>query len=173
MTNEQKLAENKIKLGQNAKDLAGVQAETSKLKAEMAEIEAKLEEAKKPVLRHGDYGFGSNWDKQNIDAFIYTKQTTDNKTFYASGMGQVDTISSKHPVIGNLFDDLKAMQTEVTECEVSCERFGGDKITATICGDKVIIDHVAGDETWISLEDFDKYVFELRQMQATLKRQQN
>lgn len=135
------------------------------------ELKATLAEEQKLKLRHGDYGFGTNWDCNDADAFVFTHQTSEEKSFYASGMGQINTDPDKHPVLGNIFDDLKAMQEDVTEFEIE-GYYDGEVVKFKLTTDGRVLVRFKNNTLYIHKEQLGGHALKLRQMQATLKRRQ-
>ncbi len=118
----------------------------------------------KPELRHGDYGIGSNWQDKDIDAFVYTRQGKVEKAFYSNGMGQINVTHAKHPILGNIFDDLKAIAEPLTEFEVGSECF---KFNAVLSKNGRF--NMSTQGCWMNSVTFDEIVLNLRRLQFTLR----
>ena len=133
----EKIAEAQVKRNAIFADIESLRADETAADEELATLKSELAEAKKPELRHGDYGLGTNWGADSIDAFVYTDQSrTDKleqeKAYYANRMGQINVDHAKHSVLGNIFDDLKAVTEPLTGFEVECLSHMGDKISVSI-----------------------------------------
>ena len=114
MTDEEKKAELQAKIEQNAVEAESIKDNGNELQGEMERLEKKIAEEKKPKLRTCDYGFdldGNGFIKLR-DAFFYTAHGGRSCLSEREGFG-VKTI------LGNLGDDLKAMQEDVEEGEWS------------------------------------------------------
>jgi hypothetical protein len=143
--------------------------------------EAELEDAKKPVLKVGDiWGDGSpvmllnEWNihhRNNEKGRIVDCQCDLMPNFS-------ETYYKGQPIIGNLkdiFDDLKAMQENVTEFEMDCLSHAGDRVSMSIVDSesrpvfelKYYKKGVYAGNCFVKITDF---ILKLRQMQATLKR---
>lgn len=95
----------------------------------VAKLELDLAEAEKPELRHGDYGIC----KSNEHMCLYVKRKNQMELFgerYGSGYPQ-DTPLSDHKILGNIFDDLKALSEELKEFEVENGLYETIKVTLT------------------------------------------
>jgi hypothetical protein len=173
MTPEQELKA-KLEVAQSKRraifdDIESLRRNEEKADKEIAEILADIEAAKKPKLRHGDYGFGGNWESSTNENFIYTEQTDGGKAFYESGMGQINVIHSKHSVFGNIFDDLKASQEDVTEFKV--KDIDGDTLTVrNPQEDKCKCFLLSRIGIRLDSDGLDELILKLRQMQAEIKR---
>ena len=167
-----KIAENQARQKQNEIEQESNRANSNILSHQLEELKKELAESKKPKLRHGDYGYGSNWREDAIDAFVYTIQSGQGKAFYASGMGQIDTNQSKHPVLGNIFDDLTAMQEEVTEFETNCclENKHELSVTTSSTTNRTVFTTTNGIDIYVELEDMPSLIRNLQCVMATLKR---
>jgi hypothetical protein len=98
-------------------------------------LQAVIDAEKKPRLRHGDYGIGSNWGKDSFEPFFYAEQSTMQKAFYSSGAGQVNCDHSKHKVIGNIFDDIAARSEELEVTYSIGDRFKKGSSKYILCSD--------------------------------------
>lgn len=161
----QALAEAKAKVMANQADLNAVQANKDKLKAEVVELGKKIAEAKKPELRDGDYG-----PDENGQMSIALARGGGEFFYYQRG------VNSNHPgykpvtVLGNIFDDLKALQEDVTEFEtVDGSRQNEIEVDFTEKHLR-IVDKDAGGHLAITIENLPDFILKLRQIQATLKR---
>jgi len=149
----------------------------------IAELEQQIAEAKKPKLRHGDYGFGGNW-ATGPNAFIYTDQSRNaeeresEKAYYDNRMGQINVNHAKHPVLGNIFDDLAAMAEDVTlktpdlHINHADDNFGSQDIRVGVAKDETTYLCVDDENFHATEEELrDIHLFIGRRL-ATLKRQQ-
>ena len=173
---QQKLAENKIKREQNAKDLAGAHAETAKLKEEMAEIESQLAEAKKPKLRHGDYGTLSGGGLYFFnDSHNCNPPSERPFGIGQAGGGQVNADEYGPVILGNIFDDLKARQENVREFEIECDvdhevlkvNLSPEDYSSAVI---ISIDNV---DVRMEPDSFSEFALKVSQMEATIKREAN
>ncbi len=76
-------------------------------------LEAELAEAEKPELRHGDYG-----PKEGTEGRLVLKQYQKETLFSAGSASCARHCSSNQmpdAVLGNIFDDLKAIAEELTK----------------------------------------------------------
>ena len=135
---------------------------------EIAALEASIAEEAKPKLRHGDYGLRGH------DRFIYTSNSNkydiahyaDTDTYCSNFTKKEHDASYGGTVIlGNTFDDLTALQENVTEFKIRGDkgsidvRLIGDYIQLTDNYDKQVIN--------IDLIENPDAILGLRQMQAT------
>lgn len=133
--------------------------------ARLKVLKEQIKAEGKPVLRHGDYGVSGNCGE-----FILAMQKqSGNKFFYADTGGQVDALNhaAGHVVSGNVFDDLEALQEDVTEFEIKENR-----VEVSNAGIN-IEDTEDNDLVSIATGDMDEFILKLRQAQATLKRKQS
>jgi hypothetical protein len=140
----------------------------------LAELDKEIAEGKKVELRHGD-SFG---DGYNVIIAIYVSETDKWRLSYNDKSGHEmskEEILKRikgcgYSFICNIFDDLKDMHKDVEEFSVDGATFKIDKrcpvATVDIC--------CWPDQTTktFSLDEFDKVVLGLRQIQAKLKRQE-
>jgi hypothetical protein len=158
-------------------DIESLTANEKKADAEIEALKAKLAEEQKPKLRHGDYGY----DKDGDPCLYLCAQSKDR------GDGPMRRCSSAWlyeyeitgdnfkivTVIGNIFDDLKALQEDVTEFKVGNGEGIGDEadgyFNARFDGRHVWL-KVDDDGLYFEPEDISIIILNLRQMEATLKR---
>ena len=114
-------------------DIEAVRANKTKAVAKIKEIEAKLAAEQKPKLRHGDYGVFDDIK------FTVTEVTETRASFlwqtcheWSTSLRLTCYQIDKLVVLGNIFDDIKALQEDVTEFE-TVNRWGDRKIRAKIC----------------------------------------
>jgi hypothetical protein len=143
MTPEQEL---KAKLEANKADLKAVTANREKLEQELAELEAK-----KP--KHGDYGIDHEGDpvivlEKNESNDLMTACMVEGGGLQRQGVAEEKWLPNI--TYGNLVDDLKALQEDVTDGEF----YHPAGVLMVLKGDVVHF----GKENY------------LRQMQATIKR---
>jgi len=136
----------------------------SKFDEALGKINAQIAEAENPKLRHGDYGI----DETN-ERFVVAEQSTlvgSPKAFYADQGGQRradEHIPSKYR-LGNIFDDLKALQEEVTEFDLG-------KYTGYWSGVGCLVIKDAIEKIVIEPDSINEFIRKLSQMWATQKRQ--
>jgi len=133
-----------------------------KLVAELA----AMDEVK---LRYGDYGIDNNTSQ------LLVTMPTSNANFemsaydkYGSLCGGIcnnKSVTRDITWLGSIFDDLEAMAVDKTVFEIE-----GNKVNIR-SGYIQIIDTDDDDEIHIDSDDLDEFILNLRQMQATAKRQ--
>ncbi len=124
-----------------------------------------IAEPEEPKLRHGDYGLSLTDSHPRL--YVYDNGIRWANQSYVEGH---DCIPG-NPILGNIFDDLKAMQGDVEEFEVTSV----NSLKVAISIDKVGDVHLSDDEEdiWILGKDIPTLILNLRCMEATLKRKQN
>ena len=157
--------------------LEQVDKDIEALLANKAEIEAEIEAEKKPKLRHGDYG---EWYGPNKNSFILDLSEATNNEYYGlwrvedgdigTRIGHSEANFSKSTILGNIFDDLRALQEDVTEFEIDA---GANQFAtkASFFPNHVNIADEGG-EVAINYRNLSTFILKLRQMEATLKRRQ-
>ena len=117
------LAETNAKIEQNAVDLASVQANRSELEADIETLKAKLAEEQKPKDKVGDYGLS----RMKRGGFFIAEDRKHGLLWNSSGSSDSTVISEVKETtcvpdnfihLGNIFDDIAALQEDVTEFEV-------------------------------------------------------
>ena len=146
MDNKQEIL-NKLEQAKKDRDL--VLAEANK---EVDRLAKELAEAEKPVkLRHGDYGF------VGTDGILVTDGRNDERQDY-NNFGIVGEYLEAKGVLGNIFDDLKAISKPLEEFEVYGRtiKFDGD-------GDLRI------PRMWIAPKNIHDFILNLRCLEAKNK----
>jgi hypothetical protein len=129
---EDRLIECKLQLKGIQDSLDAVKVEKAKALAEMAEIEKKIEEAKRPKLRHGDYGKLSGGNSYFFNDSHGCNRPSERPFGIGQGGGGQQNADKQNPVIfGNIFDDLKAISEPLEKFEI-----------ADVYGDKLIVSRV-------------------------------
>ena len=138
---------------------------------EIERLEAERAEAEKPVLRHGDYGYGKDnshrvtlhCDMKTVtagDGSVNNTNAVSNERYYPS------------PVLGNIFDDLKAMAEDLTEFEFA-ETDRAYQFTAVSNDYTVMLTDSGGHIINVDLKDIPAFILNLRKLQATQERAKN
>lgn len=176
-----KIAETKAMRIANQSDLEAVQANKDRLMLAESDLTTQLAEANKPKpkLKSGDIWIDGSYvmylkewnfhNRNNSHDRIIDKQCDIMPNFDA-------TYYTGQPIVGNLqdyFDDLKALQENVTEFEVTCSRDGTTKAIFDSIGEsensfRIIIRDKYGSDHRIRMNVDD--ILKLRQMEATMKR---
>lgn len=152
---------------------------------EIAKIDARLAEAE-PELRHGDYGHWSPGQGNEQFAFLYLADVPKSNALTADPSSEwVMCNSDKKTIIGNIFDDLAALQEDVEEVKFKSEIYNGSATaylghshnngdTSCRCDNKPHdMVHFRFDPVnsgWCSIEEFRTFILGLRQMVATQQR---
>jgi hypothetical protein len=164
-----KQAETEVALAANKKDLASVQANRAEYEAEMAELEKKIEESKKPQPRLGDYGMCY----RNRRWWVVLDAEDPKKVIVGVEREGVEIEEwnggfSEATCYGNIGDDLKAMQEDVTEFKVT---YPNDNayMRAWFDDDMDVRLDIACD--YLDAKRLSEFILKLRQMEATLRRQ--
>lgn len=160
------MKELEAKLAQAIKDR---DTQTDCMNIEIALIEEQIAEEAKPKLRHGDY-----WPI-NGSYQIVLKRDSDLELFGdRSGCGMRPGISNLELRTGNIFDDLKALQEDVTEFEIeeSKKHYSLKASLYTASDGGVQLVDSSGHEIGIDSAILSAFILKLRQMEATLKREQ-
>ena len=160
-----KIAEEQVRLKQNEVEQKSNESNADKIRERIAGLKAELAEAKKPRLtKDGDFSSRGKDDYFHImlDGVIHNCYGGENPSGYdpATDIFQ-----------GNIIDDLKAMQEDVTEdIEFKFkDKFG--QVGRILMGCNTV--HFRAFSGMIlEQEDLDTFILKLRQMQATLKRQE-
>jgi hypothetical protein len=145
------------------------QRDIEALEQNKADLQRQIEAEGKVELRHGDYGFHGDGDmwvvlmrKKGLEMFGSN-----------SGSGRDANIPAFDSYVkaGNIFDDLKAMQEDVTEFEIETG-INQNKIKVDSTGKHFrIVDKYTGGHLAIAAENLPDFILKLRQMQAYLKRE--
>ena len=174
MSTESKLKEAQVKLEQANTDCDAMELNRTNVSTEIAELKAKLAEEQKPKLRHGDYGLDCMGSRSVIAINQGGRLVKSMANGYTDCYNAVCIQNHRYPVLGNIFDDLKAIQEDVTEFEIEgC----GFKLRVTISGTDIAISVIEPGQgemktTYIPQQRQAELVLKLRQMGATVKRNQ-
>ena len=145
----------------DAKDLAikNIEAILAEANEDKERLKAKLAEEQKPKLRHGDYGCITRSGSARLACRTPLGRlglTGVNGTHCNNKWDEPDT----HLKLGNIFDDLAAMQTGITEY------FAGDlKVCISECGSLRI-----GGGIYVAPEELSGFVMAVRQIEMEIKR---
>ena len=187
MNKQDELEALKAKQEHAQKTIGGMQTGCIDRGFKIATLEQEIADAE-VKLRHGDYGYGGNWSC-GPDNFVYTDQSItplleSEKAYYADRGGQIHVNASKHHVLGNIFDDLKAIQGKnVTRFKVvgGSLNASGEVKAGHVCnsdGSSCYCNKKANDMVyinvngWLDIKALSGFILKLRQMQATLKRKE-
>jgi hypothetical protein len=141
------------------------------------ELEQLIAEEQKPKLRHGDYGYflsGARWLIIKRNEILEISGGCSASGMKASALPSYD----RDGYVGNIFDDLAAMQEDVTEFEVKSpsHQTTGYLVHGRQSGDGngFILEVTNYDGKYQSVRldspQMKKLALKLRQMEATLKR---
>lgn len=114
-----KLKQAEAKIEANDADIQSIVSNKLDNEAEVIRIKAEIAEAKKPKLRHGDYGPICN-SCEGRDGEMGIMVEDRNRGLRLMGVDCLSSVESRvsiSEVYGNQLDDLKAMQEDVTENE--------------------------------------------------------
>ena len=93
----------------------------------MADVEKELAEAEKPELRHGDW-----WIKEGVGINIFLKEHVGaRREFVATKDFVLTNIGSDYngePILGNIFDDLKALSEPLLSFQADVHTYSFDFI---------------------------------------------
>ena len=136
---------------------------------EVSRRDAEIAEESKPKLRHGDYGMVRGFQKLMIRSG--GKIESCGSSFMHGEGSMLDDPDAV--ILGNIFDDLKAMREDVDEFEIE----GRKNHVRSVKVDKGLnhINIFDPDEdglSQIAFEDLPDFILKLRQMEATLKRKE-
>ena len=145
-----------------------IDAADKEIESLLAEIEAE----KEPELRHGDYGISRIGFPGMVvrERHGGTLRTADSDYIFPNETVEENSFSPEL-LLGNVFDDLNAMQEDVTE-------FGFDETRRAYrfnvedgrhC---IWLKDGLGAEIHIDKKDIPTFILKLRQMEATLERRQ-
>ena len=164
----------KARVVANDEDINSLNCNRLDNKAEVDKIKAQIEAEKKPKLRHGDYGlYTCMGDKYRfyVDQ-CGTLRFVERQDGWCTNATQPLHESAKVVVLGNIFDDLKAMQEDVTEFTAERNE-DGLLIKSTGKGVSITVSEDAGWDSCtvcISRSQFDKLVTGVRQIQSTRRK---
>lgn len=145
---------------------------------EIADLKKQIDDAKKPVLRHGDYGI----DDEGDPCFYVDVHVRDGGGLKFCGDCGLQTLSHESnrtcQVRGNIIDDLEVLQENVTEFEIT-ETSLSYKSFVEVYNGLIYFRHSDGDEFEKRNESFSiepqqlkAFILKLRQLEDTLKRNQ-
>jgi hypothetical protein len=138
---------------------------------------AALAEEKKLELRHGDYGY-LLLDKKEVDPKLFIRQEHNINAIKPNGgcsNSDANRGVADYSISGNIFDDLKAMQEDVAieeKFNINCAYVPKDTLTYFFNDQGVWIQFNKGRQVKLSADSLSDFILKLRQMQATLKRQE-
>jgi len=152
---EKEIAEKMIRDGKEA--LASALAMIASAEAELAEID-------KPKLRHGDYGYS-----QKEKPCIMIADWDDDVLFCGNrSMGKKGQITSRCSVIlGNIFDDLKAMAEPLEEFDIRCTANKRDIISAHFDGEHI---QMSNNYDYLEIGQAEEFHQKLGRLIATAKK---
>ncbi|KKN01496.1 hypothetical protein LCGC14_1127250 [marine sediment metagenome] len=160
--------------------LARLITEKDKAIVEQARTTAEQAEKKcKPELRHWDYGLTDvdDYDAPNRKR-IFINQGKGMQSIRSDGSkGDASPCHisnySGYTILGNLDDDLEALQKDVSEFKINCDcsLACGNSLIATIDGGQIRLEIKEGDKTGILVDLKSPFILKLRQLVATAERQ--
>jgi hypothetical protein len=174
----QKIAEVQARQAQNKVEQASNKDNSDKLGEEMARLTKELAESKKPKATHGDYGYS---DRQETTHLVISDSAgalrwSDFTGGYYGKCVEVGDHASHFVCLGNIFDDLTALQEDVKEFEIKSDVGYRIGIKGEIKGNAIFIkqEHEGVKKHLVIDPDIlPAFILNLRQMQSTLKRQES
>ncbi len=139
-----------------------IKSNTESLLKEIAELQAGLAEAEKPELRHGDYGYDATSPPGRIVLSLNNKLVTaGNASVYEKTLKERPDLTPS-PVLGNIFDDLKALSEPL-------EEFTMDGLRGTMDATSIEISNGDGDKQrfYIALSTVNEFCLNLRHLVFT------
>ena len=144
-------------------------ADQDKLAEEAARLAGELEKMEESELRHGDYGFSSN-----RQAAVHVTLHGSGKETAMCDVGVLESLVSPlahdpEVVIGNIFDDLKALSEDMEEFKIE----NGSRAAVMCKMDKdgdLRIQNDFPQLIFILPKHIDAFILNLRRLQATAKR---
>ena len=168
-----KIAEVQAKQAQNKVEQESNLSNMRDLVYELAELAAELAEAKKPKMRHGDYGRSDRQDTTHLvisDSAGALRWSDFTGGYYEKRVEDGDHAS--HFIrSGNIFDDLAALQEDLTEFEMEASGADGRGIFIKAKSKNFIkIGLVGKGDYAYDLKELEEYSLNIRKVIATLKR---
>ena len=152
------------------RDITAIKTCITNYEADLAEAEKELAELEKPELKHGDYGI-RNIDKEsclimdsrNNEGSLCIRTNDDNG-------GECVMPSKRNTnVLGNIFDDLKALSEPLEEFVIQ-STIDSTKIYCGWWGDKRGLRIRQGEKFIVIHKDYlPEFILNLRRMQAKQK----
>ena len=172
------LAEVKAKIEVNAVALASAQANRNRLEEDIEQLKKRIADEQKPKMRHGDYGFSPSGEGAGDQPRI---TLSCNNTMVTAGNGSVNNtnrVSNEkyfpNPVLGNIFDDLKAMSKDLTEFTLYQDDDDGLEVKLNKNGTITIKDLNDDESASVQPEEVHEFARKIQIMAATaLRRQRN
>ncbi len=138
----------------------------------MLEAKAELEKAKKPELRHGDYGYDTNGDACiYINVHMKGLRECCDEHLWLNARGYVGIAVT---ILGNIFDDLKLNSKDLGEVRVEFDK-KGNKVFMDLNVENKIWIHFCGydqDGVYVPIDKAVDFHQKLGQIIATAKRKQ-
>jgi len=150
----QAIAEAQLRRNAITGDIESLTVSQIEADRDISRLKAELAEAKKPKLRHEDYGIttaGNPWIKIREDVFWLNEGSIESPTEMP--------LSYFSNTFGNLGDDLKAIQEPLEEFSIGWLNFKWDE------DGELSLD---GD-SYIDPDDIAEFILNLRRMEATMK----
>lgn len=149
--------------------LEALQKHQSDTTAEITNLERKIEESKKPKLRHGDYGYAFHSGSPRV------YMSNGAEILWCDDEEIVNTtIEGRNIITGNIFDDLDALKENVDEFEIKCGSEDGMRIrfyTPSAGGSRITIYGTEQNRTFYLTEEHLAILpLKISQFAATLKR---
>jgi len=167
-----KLEQIMTKIEQNSEELQSVQSNRDGLFAEQKARLAEIEAEKKPKLRHMDYGININGSSGIINdiSSVDRQMVFSRKQRGHTHASKIEGIGLT--VLGNLDDDLKAMQEDVAEHEeYPIDNECNESFRLLLSGDQTV--HMRSNKGCMILNQgqLGGLILKLIQMQATIRRE--
>jgi hypothetical protein len=136
------------------------------------ELDKQIEAGKKPKMRVNDYGFGDGTPiiitKNRGVCFGYPFLAVDMDGVGCGVCSETESATRQLTILGNLTDDLAAMQEDVTEFRNKANEIIFNHNSSCL----ILRDISSGDEFYIPTSEIGIYARNLLQLHATLLRQQ-
>ena len=159
----------KKELAEYKEILAGIAGSKKMFDRKIAEIEAEL--AEEPKLRHGDYGYRQGCTEPIIIMDSVNREERLCFRTKAGGMGEYTSVRHGNcTLLGNIFDDLKAMEEDLTEFKMDNGTYASIEVQWHTNGQMLRLRDKDG-FMLIKYRDVPAFILNLRRMEATLKKQ--
>ena len=165
MNTEDKLKEAQELMDSATGSIRTLQRVIDRVNLEITTISKKIEAEKKPELRHGDYGYDKDGGFRIMISHDFKLYTAGDGCLHDANLGCYDLVV----VLGNIFDDLKATQEDVTEFTFTSE---SDPLLVEATDIDGIRLSVKGAVIHVYRDEISTLIRKLQQMEATMKRRQ-
>jgi len=166
MNTEDKLKEAQELMDSATGSIRTLQRVIDRVNLEITTISKKIEAEKKPELRHGDYGYDKDGGFRIMISHDFKLYTAGDGCLHDANLGCYDLVV----VLGNIFDDLKAMQEDVDEFEVKQTEFGDGVISVGTTKDKTNLIHIeASGIIYLTADQIADFRIKLGQIELGLR----